>query len=149
MQEQPSKSALRKLVLQNFVMHYNPVALEFESKSLKISVKKLLKNDLTQRHFSRISIRNRRGKIHGKHLCQNLLFNKILGQSPTLLKKRLWHSCFPVNFTKFLGTSFLQKMLFKIGVLKNLAKLTQKHMCCNLVKKTPIHVLFLWNLLNF
>ena len=25
-----------------------------------------------------------------------------------LLKKRLWHSCFPVNFTKFLGTPFLQ-----------------------------------------
>ena len=26
----------------------------------------------------------------------------------TLLKKRLWHRCFPVNFTKFLRTPFLQ-----------------------------------------
>ena len=26
-----------------------------------------------------------------------------------LLKKRLWHRCFPVNFAKFLRTSFLQK----------------------------------------
>ena len=26
----------------------------------------------------------------------------------TLLKKRLWHSCFPVNFAKFLRTPFLQ-----------------------------------------
>ena len=26
----------------------------------------------------------------------------------TLLKKRLWHRCFPVNFAKFLRTSFLQ-----------------------------------------
>ena len=26
----------------------------------------------------------------------------------TLLKKRLWHMCFPVNFAKFLRTSFLQ-----------------------------------------
>ena len=26
----------------------------------------------------------------------------------TLLKKRRWHRCFPVNFAKFLGTSFLQ-----------------------------------------
>ena len=25
----------------------------------------------------------------------------------TLLKKRLWHSCFPVNFMKFLITFFL------------------------------------------
>ena len=26
----------------------------------------------------------------------------------TLLKKRLWHRCFPMNFAKFLRTSFLQ-----------------------------------------
>ena len=26
----------------------------------------------------------------------------------TLFKKRLWHKCFPVKFTKFLGTPFLQ-----------------------------------------
>ena len=26
----------------------------------------------------------------------------------TLLKKRLWHRCFPVNFVKFLRTQFLQ-----------------------------------------
>ena len=24
----------------------------------------------------------------------------------TLLEKRLWHRCFPMNFEKFLGTSF-------------------------------------------
>ena len=28
-------------------------------------------------------------------------------QPETLLKKRLWHSCFPVNFAKFLRTPFL------------------------------------------
>ena len=26
----------------------------------------------------------------------------------TLLKKRLWYRCFPVNFPKFIRTSFLQ-----------------------------------------
>ena len=36
----------------------------------------------------------------------------------TLLKKRLWHRCFPVNFARFLRTPFLQKtsgrqLLFK------------------------------------
>ena len=36
------------------------------------------------------------------------LFNKIVGVRPaTLLKKRLWHRGFPVNFAKFIRTSFL------------------------------------------
>ena len=29
-----------------------------------------------------------------------------------LLKKRLWHSCFPVNFAKFLRTSFFKEHLW-------------------------------------
>ena len=41
-------------------------------------------------------------KFTGKHLCQSLFFNKVT----TLLKRRLWHRCFPVNFVKFLITSF-------------------------------------------
>ena len=33
------------------------------------------------------------------------LFNKVASLSPaTLLKKRLWYRCFPVNFAKFLRT---------------------------------------------
>ena len=48
-------------------------------------------------------------KISGKHLCQSLFFNKVTGLRPaTLLKKRLWNMCFPVNFAKFLRTPFLQ-----------------------------------------
>ena len=48
-------------------------------------------------------------KFTGKHLCQSLFFNKAAGLRPaTLLKKRLWHRCFPVNFVKFLRTRFLQ-----------------------------------------
>ena len=44
-------------------------------------------------------------KFTGKHLRQSLFFNKIAGLRPaTLLKKRLWHRCFPVNFVKFLRT---------------------------------------------
>ena len=40
-------------------------------------------------------------------LCQILFFNKIAVLPPaTLLKKSLWHSCFPVNFEKFLGAPF-------------------------------------------
>ena len=37
---------------------------------------------------------------------------KLQGLRPaTLLKKRLWHSCFPVNFAKFLITPFLTEHL--------------------------------------
>ena len=31
------------------------------------------------------------------------------GRTATLLKKRLWHRCFPVNFTKFLRTPFFYR----------------------------------------
>ena len=40
------------------------------------------------------------------------LFNKVASLSPaTLLKKRLWHRCFPVNFSKFLRTPFYRTTL--------------------------------------
>ena len=48
-------------------------------------------------------------KFTGKHLCQGLLFNKVAGlRSVTLLKNRLCHRCFPVNFAKFPRTPFSQ-----------------------------------------
>ena len=39
-------------------------------------------------------------KFTGKHLCQSFF-----------LKKRLWHRCFPVNFSKFLRTPVLTEHL--------------------------------------
>ena len=46
-------------------------------------------------------------KFTGKHLCQSLFFNKVAGmRTATLLKKRLWHRCFPLNFAKFLKKPF-------------------------------------------
>ena len=61
---------------------------------------KLLKETFS--HW-RCSVRNgflgNFAKFTGKHLYQSLFFKKIAG----LL---LWHRCFPVNFTKFLGTYF-------------------------------------------
>ena len=48
-------------------------------------------------------------KFTGKYLCQSLFFNKVASLRPaTLLKKRLCRSCFPVNFSKFLRTPFLE-----------------------------------------
>ena len=48
-------------------------------------------------------------KFTEKNLCQSLFFKKVVGLRPaTLLKKRLWCRCFPVNFAKFPRTSFSQ-----------------------------------------
>ena len=48
-------------------------------------------------------------KFREKHLCQSLIFNKVAGpRSATLLKKRIWHRCFPLIFAKILRTPFLQ-----------------------------------------
>ena len=45
-------------------------------------------------------------KFTGKHLCQSLFLNR-----ENLLKKGLWHRCFPVSFAKFLGTPFFTEHL--------------------------------------
>ena len=39
------------------------------------------------------------------------LLRKRLAQTATLLRKRLWHGCFPVNFVKFLRTPYFYKTL--------------------------------------
>ena len=60
-------------------------------------------------------------KFAEKHLRSSLFFNKVAGLMPaTLLKKRLQHRCFPVNFAKFLRTPFLQntsRCVLLIGIL--------------------------------
>ena len=45
-------------------------------------------------------------KFTGKHLCRSLL------RPAALFKKRHRHRCFPVNFTKFLRTSFFIERLW-------------------------------------
>ena len=57
-------------------------------------------------------------KFTGKHLRWSLFLNKIAGWGPvTLLKRRLWHRCFLVNFAKFSGTFFLQNNLRKTALM--------------------------------
>ena len=74
----------------------------FETKSRKSSRPEVLCKKDVLRNFS---------KFTEKHLFQSLLFNKVAGQPRTLLKKRLWHRCFPVNFAKFSKTAFLTEHL--------------------------------------
>ena len=68
-------------------------------------------------------------KLTGKHLCQ---------RPATLLKKRLWHRCFPVNFAKFLRTPFLRNTsglllpnFKKLPIIKRIKKLFNSFMVQN------------------
>ena len=52
--------------------------------------------------FSRKGVLRNFAKFTRKHLRQSLFFNKFAGLRPAnLLKKRLWHRCFPLNFPNF------------------------------------------------
>ena len=49
-------------------------------------------------------------KFIGKHLWQSIFINKVAGlRLATLLRKRLWHRWFPVNYAKFLRTPFIYR----------------------------------------
>ena len=73
-------------------------------------------------------------KLTGKHLCQGLFFNKVASLRPaTLLKKRLWHRCFPVKFSKVLRTPFV----------------TEHVRPATFLKKRPWHRCFLVNFAKF
>ena len=60
-------------------------------------------------------------KFTGKHLCQGLFLNKVADLRPaTLLKKRLWHRRFTVNFAKFLKTPFfIEHLLWLLSYVVN------------------------------
>ena len=58
---------------------------------------------------------------------QSLFFNKVTGLRPaTLLKKRLWHRCFPVSFVKFLRKLFLHSTSGRL-LLSRTWDLTSQH----------------------
>ena len=60
-----------------------------------------------QRRSARKAVLRNFSKFTGKHLRQVLFYNKVAGPEPaTLLKMRLWHRCFPLNFAIFLRTPF-------------------------------------------
>ena len=58
------------------------------------------------------SVLRKFAKFTKKHLRYRLFFNKVASiRHATLLRKSLWHRCFPVNFAKFLKTFFYRTSL--------------------------------------
>ena len=75
--------------------------------------------------FCRKKVPSNSAKRPEKHLCQSYFLNKVAGlRSATLLKKRLWHACFPVYFAKFLRKSFLTEHLLRMLLNVKASKLT-------------------------
>ena len=80
-------------------------------------------------------------KFTGKHLCQSLFFNKVAGLRPaTLLKKRLWHRCFPVNFVKFLRTPFYIEHLWRLLLTFNMNTSLDLVLCTSLLPFLSVKV---------
>ena len=62
--------------------------------------------------FSRKGVLRNFKKFTGEHLCQSLVCNRVARlRTVTLLKKRFWYRCFPVNFWKFLKTPSITEQL--------------------------------------
>ena len=76
-------------------------------------------------------------KFIGKHLCWSLFFNKVAGLSPeTLLKKRLQHRCFFVNFVKFFKNTFFKEHLWWLLSMQKI------YFCQFFVKKKVLKQIF-------
>ena len=111
---------------------------KFAAPYLQNYIKKLLQlatNFTYWRHISnRLELFCKKGvlrnfaKFTGKHLIQRLFFNKVAGLKAFVKirfqhkglhlyeKKSLWHSCFPLNFTNFLRTSFNRTLPVAVSV---------------------------------
>ena len=76
---------------------------KFKGSNLNTKITEIRMNGSSHQRCSlkNIFLRNS-AKLTKKHLCQSLFFNKVAGvRAATVLKKRLWHRCFPVSLAKF------------------------------------------------
>ena len=93
-----------------------------------ISGSNALGESLTQKQPQEVFYKKRCSQKFRK-IHQSLFFNKVAGlRLATLLKKKLWHRCVPVSFTKFLRTPFLQNTSGRLllSTLQNSRKLQLK-----------------------
>ena len=86
-----------------FTKNFAKNATEFSWAIYGTSVKEL---------FCKRSVFENFAKLIGNRLCWSLFLNKVVALQPeTLLKKRLRHRCFHVNFAKFSRTLSLRDCL--------------------------------------
>ena len=90
---------------------YCPLLWMFHSRGLNNKMNRMHKKALRITYngkassFPKLLEKDNSVTIHHRNI-------KIQAWPATLLKKRLWHRCFPVNFEKFLRTPFLIEHLW-------------------------------------
>ena len=107
-------SCMRNIVIISFPNHWNHNTQQIEnwlnvntveflySRQLSVS-EAFVRSCSVKKVFLEISPNSQ------ENICARVSFWINL-QTATLLKKRLWHRCFPVNFAKFLRTPFVTEL---------------------------------------
>ena len=88
----------------------------FHYKKVKENPNDINQKEVLQNQQTEVLYRKKRSKqfckIHRKTTVLNFFVDKVAGLQPeTLLKRRLWYSCFPVSFSKFLNKCFFKEHL--------------------------------------
>ena len=99
------------LLLLPLIVAYMPVWLctDFDVLILWFSFLRKTKRSSHLEVFYKIGVLKNFEKLTGKHLCRSLFSNKVAALTPaSLLKQRLQHRCFLVNFAKYLRTALLK-----------------------------------------
>ena len=99
------------LLLLPLIVGYMPAWLcnDFDVLILWFSFFRKTKRSSHLQVFYKIGVLKIFAKLTGKHLSRSLFFSKVTGLTPAfLLKQRLQHRCFLVNFAKFLRTALLK-----------------------------------------
>ena len=92
-----------------------------------------LLNKLTETELAHYTFNDNFTKFAEKYRCRSLFFNKIADlRTATLLYRRLWDGCFPVNFAKVLRAPFT-------GHLRATAS-TFKWLHIQMTESTLVHV---------
>ena len=101
------------MILFKFLM----VVLIKDLKGLNLRIAKETKVSITQKQSSR-GVLSEKGVLRNfassqENTCTRVsFFDKVTGLRPvTLLKNKLWYSCFPVNFVKFSRRPFFAERL--------------------------------------
>ena len=96
--------ALQKItrIFEQNMMHFQLMFWNFRSYCCQTVIKTNLARSSRWEVFCKKGAFKNFAKFTGKHLCQCLFLNKVANLRPgNLLKSRLWHRYFPVNFVKF------------------------------------------------
>ena len=96
------------------------MAEKIQELELEIKELKKVRNRSSHRRFSVKKVFLEIWQNSQENICARVsFFNKVAGLRPTtLLKKRLWHRRFPVNYAKFLKISFFIEHLWWLLLTK-------------------------------